>query len=158
MYHSPAFHSVIYILSCYYCTLEMSHQNLHCAVLLKAEPRCQAHHTNHYKWALWWNSILKFNYKMGITDLKSPLLREKKIINWKRARKTCPSICFSGWKVSHLHIKVLSLAHEKTLILCLQRKDVSAAQSVPGYSLCGLALFVWIHSMWAQSFAVAVSL
>lgn len=26
------------------------------------------------------------------------------------------------------------------------------------YSLCGLALFVWILSMWAQSFAVAVSL
>lgn len=41
---------------------------------------------------------------------------------------------------------MLRLAQEKTLILHLKRKDVRATLAGLGYSLCGLALFAWIHS------------
>lgn len=57
-----------------------------------------------------------------------------------------------------MDIKVLHLAHGKTLILYLQRKDVLVQLPGIGYSLCGLASPVWILNMWAQSSALAVSL
>lgn len=53
---------------------------------------------------------------------------------------------------------MLHLEQERTLILYLVRKDVSVVLPGIGYSLCGLALFVWILSMRAQTFALAVSL
>lgn len=57
-----------------------------------------------------------------------------------------------------MDIKVLRLAQEEALILYSQGEDVSVVLPGISYSPCGLVLFVWILSMWAQSFAVAVSL
>lgn len=50
--------------------VDMSQQKSHQAVLPSAEARCQTNHTNLYKWALCWNCIQKFNYKIEITDLQ----------------------------------------------------------------------------------------
>lgn len=43
-------------------------------------------------------------------------------------------------------------------IVFVEEGCVSTAARDRLYSLCGLALFVWVLSMWPQSFAVAVSL
>lgn len=76
------------------------------------------------------------------------------LLDSRQNKKGLP-VCLPQW---HVDIKVLHLAQEKTLILYLQRKDVSVVLPGIGYSLCGLALFVWILTMWAQSFALATSL
>lgn len=56
------------------------------------------------------------------------------------------------WRHSNSDIKVLHLAPAATSILYLPRRAVSVALPGKGYPACGLALFVWILSMWAQSF------
>lgn len=69
-------------------------------------------------------------------------------------------LCLLLWRHSNGDIKVLRLAPAVTSILYLPGRDVSVGLPGEGDPACGLALFVWILSMWAQSFfaAAAVSL
>lgn len=122
----------------------MSQHKSHQAALPPGGARCQTHHGNLDKWALCWNCIQKFNYEIEITGARWPPLKNSYYLRLEAKQENfCPSAS-PWWQGSNADVKVLRLAQESALILCLQEKDVSvllpgiaSAACVGWHCLCG---------------------